>query len=126
MEQNGMKGGRGGGLADVEELGGALQALGDEVRDAVGRIADELELDRRMQENPLAVLGVAAAAGFVLGGGLWPVLRPFVKATARAAMSPTNLLAIGAALGAMRAAGGQREGAEPATEEAGPGSSGTH
>jgi len=59
-----------------------------------------------MQENPMAVLGVAAAAGVVLGGGLWPILRPFVKAAARAALSPTNLLAIAAALGAMRAAGG--------------------
>jgi hypothetical protein len=112
MERNdGMKGA---GLADVEELGGALQALGDEVRDAVARIADELEIERRMQEKPLAVLGVAAAAGFVLGGGLWPLLRPFVKATARAALSPTNLLAIGAALGALKAASGPQE---PAPQE---------
>jgi hypothetical protein len=116
MERNGMKGA---GLADVEELGGALQALSEEVRDAVARIADELEVERRMQENPLAVLGVAAAAGFVLGGGLWPVLRPFVKATARAALSPTNLLAIGAAIGAMKAAGAQQE---PEPAEPGPGS----
>jgi hypothetical protein len=118
MERNGMKGA---GLADVEELGGALQALSEEVRDAVARIADELEVERRMQENPFAVLGVAAAAGFVLGGGLWPVLRPFVNATARAALSPTNLLAIGAAIGAMKAAGAQQEPepAEPA--EPGPG-----
>ena len=120
MDGNGMKGA---GLADIEELGGALQALGDEVRDAVARIADELELERRMQENPLAVLGVAAAAGFVLGGGLWPLLRPFVKATARAALSPTNLLAVGAALGAMRAAGAQ---AEPEPGAAEPGGSQAH
>ena len=52
----------------------------------------------------MAVLGVAGAAGFVLGGGLWPVLRPFLKAATRAALSPANLLAIGAAVGAMRAA----------------------
>lgn len=115
MERNGMKGA---GLADVEELGGALQALGDEVRDAVARIADELEIERRMQEQPLAVLGVAAATGFVLGGGLWPLLRPFVKATARAALSPTNLLAIGAALGALKAAGARQE--EPNLSGPGP------
>ncbi|HYG66871.1 MAG TPA: hypothetical protein VD838_04400 [Anaeromyxobacteraceae bacterium] len=71
----------------------------------------------------LAVLGVAAAAGFVLGGGLWPLLRPFVKATARAALSPTNLLAVGAALGAMRAAGAQ---AEPEPGAAEPGGSQAH
>jgi hypothetical protein len=89
---------------DVSELGEALRDLGTEAREAVTRLAEEWELERRMQETPLAVLGVAAAAGFVLGGGLWPVLRPFVKAAARTALSPTNLLAIGAAVGAMRAA----------------------
>jgi hypothetical protein len=36
-------------------------------------------------------------------------MRPFVKAAARTALSPTNLLAIGAALGAMRAASGPDE-----------------
>jgi hypothetical protein len=85
----------------------ALRDLGTETREAIGRLAEELELERRMQESPLAVLGVAAAAGFVLGGGLWPVLRPFVRAAARTALSPGNLLAIGAAVGAMRAAGGR-------------------
>jgi hypothetical protein len=69
----------------------------------VERFVDEVELERRIQENPLAVLGVAAAAGFVLGGGLWPVLRPFARAALRTALSPTNLIAIGAAVGAMRA-----------------------
>ena len=78
---------------------------------AVERFADELELERRIQENPLAVLGVAAAAGFVLGGGLWPVLRPFARAAMRTALSPANLLAIGAAIGAMRAgSSAEREG----------------
>ena len=66
-----------------------------------------------MQETPLAVLGAAAAAGFVLGGGLWPVLRPFAKAAFRTALSPGNLLAIGAALGAMRAARGRDEVSAP-------------
>src|SRR5512138_2299420 len=91
-------------LADV---GDALRDLGVELRDAVGRLAEDLELERRMQETPLAVLGAAAAAGFVLGGGLWPVLRPFAKAAFRTALSPGNLLAIGAALGAMRATQGR-------------------
>jgi hypothetical protein len=67
----------------------------------------------------MAVLGVAAAAGFVLGGGLWPVLRPFVKAATRAALSPANLLAVGAAVGALRAAGT----GEPMPET---GAAGTH
>jgi hypothetical protein len=89
------------GEAEVSET---LRTVAGQAREVWDRFAEEVELERRMRENPMAVLGVAAAAGFVLGGGLWPVLRPFVKATARAAMSPTNLLAIGAAIGALRAA----------------------
>ena len=97
-------------LSDVTD---ALRDLGVELREAVGRLAEDLELERRMQETPLAVLGAAAAAGFVLGGGLWPVLRPFAKAAFRTALSPGNLLAIGAALGAMRAARGHDEVSAP-------------
>ena len=89
------------------EMSDTLRTVAGQVREAWDRFADEVELERRMRENPMAVLGVAAAAGFVLGGGLWPVLRPFVKAATRAAMSPTNLLAIGAAIGAIRAAQGE-------------------
>jgi hypothetical protein len=85
-------------------MGEMVRSVTDQARDAWERFAREVELERRMQETPLTVLGVAAAAGFVLGGGLWPLLRPFLKAAARAALSPTNLLAVGAALGAMRAA----------------------
>jgi hypothetical protein len=88
-------------MGDVNET---LKTLAEQARDAWGRFAEEIELDRRMRETPMAVLGVAAAAGFVLGGGLWPVLRPFAKAVGRAALSPSNLLAVGAAVGAMRAA----------------------
>jgi hypothetical protein len=94
------------GMSDMGEMGETLRTFADEARQAVSRFAEEVELDRRMQESPMAVLGVAAAVGVVLGGGLWPLLRPFVKAAARAALSPTNLLAIAAAVGAMRAAGG--------------------
>ncbi len=92
------------GMGDRGEMTETLRTYGEQAREAVSRFADEIELDRRMQENPMAVLGVAAVAGLVLGGGLWPIVRPFVKAAARAALSPTNLLAVGAALGAMRAA----------------------
>ena len=92
------------GMDEMGDLTEALRDLGDQAREAMGRLAEELEIERRMRGTPLAVLGVAAAAGFVLGGGLWPVLRPVLKAATRAALSPTNLLAIGAAMGAMRAA----------------------
>jgi hypothetical protein len=105
MAEQGMQGGVGGcaGGTELTELTEALRDLGAEARDAVGRLAEELELERRMQENPLAVMGVAAAAGFVLGGGLWPVMRPLLKAAMRTALSPGNLIAIGAAVGAIRA-----------------------
>jgi hypothetical protein len=98
-------------MAGIEQMGGdvneTLRSVADQAREAWDRFAEEVELERRMNENPMQVLGVAAAAGFVLGGGLWPLLRPFVKAAARAALSPGNLLAIGAAVGAMRAASSQ-------------------
>ena len=92
------------GMDDVGDVNETLRSVAEQARETWGRFAEEVELDRRMRESPMAVLGVAAAAGFVLGGGLWPLLRPFVKAAARTALSPTNLLAIGAAVGAMRAA----------------------
>ena len=91
------------------EMSDTLRSLAGQAREVWDRFAEEVELERRMRENPMAVLGVAAAAGFVLGGGLWPVLRPFVTAASRAAMSPANLLAIGAAMGAIRAAQGGEE-----------------
>ena len=110
------------GMGDTE-LNETLRTVAGQARELWDRFAQEVELERRMQETPLAVLGVAAAAGFVLGGGLWPVLRPFVKAAGRAAISPTNLLAIGAAVGALRAAGSQEEMPE---QEPGPGTAGAH
>src|SRR5512142_3388767 len=108
------------GIEDMGDMNETLRSAAEQARDAWGRLADEVELDRRMQETPMAVLGVAAVAGFVLGGGLWPVLRPLVKGAFRAALSPANLLAIGAAVGAMRAAGSHDEVPE------GAGSAGTH
>lgn len=110
MEQRSGAGGVAG--QEVGELTDALRDLGSEAREAMSRLAEQLELERRMEENPIAVLGVAAAAGFVLGGGLWPVLRPFLRAAVRTALSPANLLAIGAAVGAMRAAQGREETSE--------------
>jgi hypothetical protein len=95
-------------MMDEGDMDEALRTVAGQARETWDRFAEQVELERRLAENPMAVLGVAAAAGFVLGGGLWPVLRPFVRAATRAALSPANLLALGAALGAMRAAG-QRE-----------------
>ncbi len=95
------------GGVDAGEMAEILGGLRDEVIDVVQQARERLELDRRMRENPWAVLGVAAGAGFVLGGGLWPALRPFVKAAGRTALAPSNLLALVAALGAMKAAQGQ-------------------
>lgn len=93
-------------MGDVNET---LRTVAGQAREVWDRFSEEVELERRLRETPMAVLGVAAAAGFVLGGGLWPMLRPFVKAATRAALSPANLLAVGAAVGALRAAGSGEE-----------------
>lgn len=122
MASSGTEVGDMAGMGDIGEMGETLRTYGEAARDAVTRFAEEIELERRMQEHPMQVLGIAAAAGLVLGGGLWPIMRPFVKAAARAALSPTNLLAIGAAVGAMRAA----RGAIPGMAESGAGGSETH
>jgi hypothetical protein len=100
-------------MGDMGEMTETLRGMGEQARQAIQKFAEDVELERRMQENPMAVLGIAAAAGLVLGGGLGPLLRPFVKAAAKTALSPTNLLAIGAAIGAMRAAGGADETSQP-------------
>jgi hypothetical protein len=92
------------GIGEMDDVNETLRSVTEQARELWDRFAGEVELERRLRENPMAVLGVAAAAGFVLGGGLWPVVRPFVKAATRAALSPANLLAVGAAVGAMRAA----------------------
>ncbi len=89
---------------DPGEVTAAVGMLRDEVMAAAERLGRDLELERRMRENPMAVLGIAAGAGFLLGGGLWPVLRPFVRAVAKGMLSPTNLIAVATAGGARRAA----------------------
>ncbi len=103
------------------EIVDALGSLKDELERTAQQASERLELDRRMRENPWLVLGVAAGAGFILGGGLWPALRPFVRSAGRMALSPSNLLAIAAALGAMRAASteGEEGSAEPGTPSPG-------
>src|SRR5512146_2936850 len=93
------------GSLDPGEIVEAVSAMKDQLASGVQEVSERLEIDRRIQESPWMVLGIAAAAGFVLGGGLWPAMRPFVKAAGRAALSPSNLIAVAAALGAMRATG---------------------
>jgi hypothetical protein len=103
------------GSLNPSEIAEAISAVKDQVVEAVEEARERFEIDRRIRENPWLVLGVAAGAGFVLGGGLWPTLRPLVKAAGRAALAPSNLLAIAAALGAMRAVRSEEE-ATPSDE----------
>jgi hypothetical protein len=106
---------------DPRELLEAAGAMKDQLGELVQQASERLEIERRVRENPWMVLGIAAGAGFILGGGLWPAVRPLVKSAGRAALSPSNLLAIAAAVGAMRAAGAQEEdemGTEPETPTA--------
>jgi hypothetical protein len=107
---------------EMAEMDEALRSVAGHARDLWHRFAEEIELERRMRETPMTVLAAAAGAGFILGGGLWPVLRPIVKGAMRAALSPANLLAIGAAVGAIRFSGGSEE----AAAVAGEGGSGAH
>ncbi len=104
------------GTLDPAELVQAATTIKEQVTDAVQRASERWEVERRLQENPWMILGIAAGAGFVLGGGLWPALRPLVKAAGRTALAPSNLLAIAAAFGALRATGAD---GEDVTEEAG-------
>ncbi len=108
------------GSMDPQEIAQAVSAVKDQVVRAVQQAGEKLEVERRMHENPWMVLGLAAGAGFLLGGGLWPALRPIVKATARTALSPANLVAIAAAFGAMKAAQGEGEDAGGDGAEAAP------
>ncbi len=97
------------GSMDPGEIVQAASAIKDQVADAIQQASERFEVERRMRENPWIVLGIAAGAGFILGGGLWPAMRPLVRAAARTAMSPSNLLAIAAAVGALRATAGEDE-----------------
>lgn len=97
------------GSLDPSELVQAAATIKEKVTDALEQASERFELERRLQETPWMVLGIAAGAGFLLGGGLWPALRPLVKAAGRTAFSPSNLLAIAAAFGALRATGADGE-----------------
>ncbi len=94
---------------DPTQVTETVNAVKDQLIDAAQDARERFEIDRRMRENPWVVLGIAAGAGFLLGGGLWPVLKPVVKAAGRTALSPTNLLAIAAAFGAARASSGRSD-----------------
>jgi hypothetical protein len=101
-----------------DEILQAVAAVRDQAAEAAHRLAEQLELDRRLRENPMGTLAVAAGAGFVLGGGLWPVLRPFLRAAVRTALSPQNLVALAPAAAAMKAASARGDGHEgPSTAE---------
>ena len=99
------------------EILAAVEALKDQAMAAAKRLAEELELERRLKENPMGTLALAAGAGFLLGGGLWPVLRPFARAAVRTVLSPQNLVALAAAAGALKAAQGVTNGEAPPEPE---------
>lgn len=101
-----------------DEILQAASQLREQATEMVQRAAEQLELERRLRENPMGTLAMAAGAGFLLGGGLWPVLRPFLRAAVKTALSPQNLVALAAAAGALKAAqaGGEDAGVTPETE----------
>ncbi len=55
----------------------------EEVKALVSHVRDERLAERYFEENPFAVLAVAAGVGYVLGGGL---LSPFSRRIARIGM----------------------------------------
>ncbi|HTP25612.1 MAG TPA: hypothetical protein VMK12_08135 [Anaeromyxobacteraceae bacterium] len=97
------------GSLDPSEVADVAIRLGDDLVKALGRANERLELERRLLEHPWLVLGLAGGAGFVLGGGLWPLLRPVAKSAARAALVPGNLVAIATAVGAALALRGEED-----------------
>jgi hypothetical protein len=99
------------------EILAAVDHLREQAVAAAQKVAEQLELERRLRENPVGTLAVAAGAGFVLGGGLWPVLRPFARAAFRTLLSPQNLVALAAAAGAMKAASAEESPSPPAPGE---------
>ncbi len=109
------------GPMDPAEVGDAVSSMREQVVQAVQQASEKLELERRMKEDPWSVIGVAAGAGFILGGGLWTVLRPILKTAGRAMLSPSNLLAIGAAVGALRAAQSRAQSSGSAGSQSGGG-----
>jgi hypothetical protein len=70
----------------AEEIGGAAGSGEVSPEHASAQAA---ELTRKLRERPYAVLGVAAAAGYLLGGGLFSrVTRPLVRMALGALVVP--------------------------------------
>jgi hypothetical protein len=68
---NGAHGNQRPGLgARVEHISSSAQQVWTEARDAVSELKEAVDLRRRMEEHPYAMLGAAAAVGYILGGGL--------------------------------------------------------
>jgi|SRR5215471_20308125 len=68
---NGAHGNQRPGLgARVEHISSSAQQVWTEARDAVSELKETIDLRRRMEEHPYAMLGAAAAVGYILGGGL--------------------------------------------------------
>src|SRR5262249_44752484 len=68
---NGAHGNQRPGLGErVGHISSSAQQVWTEARDAVSDLKQTLDLRRRVEEHPYAMLGAAAAVGFVLGGGL--------------------------------------------------------
>lgn len=68
---NGAHGNQRPGLgARVEHISSSAQQVWTEARDVVSDLKEKVDLRRRMEEHPYAMLGAAAAVGYILGGGL--------------------------------------------------------
>jgi hypothetical protein len=68
---NGARGNHRPGLGErVEHIGSTAQQVLTEARDVVSDLKQTVDLRRRMDEHPYAMLAAAAAVGYVLGGGL--------------------------------------------------------
>ena len=60
---------------------------------ALHALVADIDLPRRMRERPYAVLGVALAAGYVLGGGFFsPATRPLARMAFGAWLRPRAVL----------------------------------
>lgn len=68
---NGAHGDHRPGLGErVGHISSGAQQVWTEARDVVSDLKQTVDLRRRMDEHPYAMLGAAAAIGYVLGGGL--------------------------------------------------------
>lgn len=68
---NGAHGDQRPGLGErVGHISSSAQQVWTEARDVVSELKEAVDLRRRMEEHPYAMLGAAAAVGYILGGGL--------------------------------------------------------